>query len=91
LIRPTLTFAVVMTSIGGMQLFTEPMLFDTNVQDAGGGAAAQFQTINMYIYRIAWKYYNLGYAAALSWALFLVIVVLAGAGALLTNRIGGRK
>lgn len=91
MIRPAIIFSAVMSSIGGLQLFTEPMLFDTNVSDAAGGADGQFQTINMYIYRIAWKSMNLGYAAALSWLLFVVIVVVASINALITNRIGGRK
>ena len=91
LIRPAIVFAVVMSSIGGLQLFTEPLLFDLNVADAGGGADGQWQTVQMYIFRVAWRNMNLGYAAALSWILFLIIVVVAATFSLLTNRIGGRK
>ena len=56
---------------------------------ASGGSAHQFQTIAQLIYKVGWKDLNLGYAAAMSWALFLLILIVAGINALLTKRIGG--
>ncbi|MDQ1294054.1 MAG: cellobiose transport system permease protein [Actinomycetota bacterium] len=91
MIRPAIVFAMVMTTIGGLQLFTEPLLFGDNVANAYGGSLHQFETISLYIYRTGWLEYDLGYAAAMSWALFVIIVVVAGINAALTNRIGGRK
>jgi cellobiose transport system permease protein len=91
LIRPTIVFTAVIATIGMMQLFTEPLLFDSNPSSAGGGSAGQFQTVAMLIYKTGWKDLNLGYAGAMSWFMFVIIVVLAGINAILTNRIGGRK
>ncbi len=34
MIRPVVIFTVVLSTIGGLQLFTEPMLFDLNAQTA---------------------------------------------------------
>ena len=48
LIRPTILFTVIMSTIGGMQLFTEPLLF--NYGRIQGGSLREFQTVAMYIY-----------------------------------------
>jgi len=91
LIRPTIVFTAVIATIGMMQLFTEPLLFDTNPASASGGSAGQFQTVAMLIYKTGWKDLNLGYAGAMAWVMFVIIVVLAGLNAILTNRLGSRK
>lgn len=89
MIRPVVIFTVVLSTIGGLQLFTEPMLFDLNAQAATGGANREWQTIAQLIYKVGWRELNLGYAAAMSWALFLIIVIVAAMNALITNRLGG--
>ncbi|MEH0818706.1 MULTISPECIES: carbohydrate ABC transporter permease [unclassified Micromonospora] len=92
MIQPVIVFTVVLSTIGGLQLFTEPMLFDLNSQAATGGPDGEWQTIAQLIYKVGWKDLNLGYAAAMSWALFLIILVVAGLNTLLTNRLsGGRR
>jgi cellobiose transport system permease protein len=91
MIRPVVIFTVVLSTIGGLQLFTEPMLFEQNAQAATGGANGEWQTIAQLIYKVGWKNLNLGYAAAMSWALFLIIVLVAAFNAYLSNRLGGGK
>ncbi len=91
MIKPTLIFTVVLATIGQMQLFTEPLLFNEKVSDATGGTDGQFNTVALLIYKVGWKDLNLGYAAAMAWALFLMIVVLASINAFLTHRTGSRK
>ncbi|XTZ13329.1 carbohydrate ABC transporter permease [Micromonospora echinospora] len=91
MIRPVVIFTVVLSTIGGLQLFTEPMLFDSNPALGNGGDDHQWRTIAQLIYKVGWRDLNLGYAAAMSWALFLVILVVAAANALITNRLGGGK
>ncbi|MFV2010558.1 MULTISPECIES: carbohydrate ABC transporter permease [unclassified Micromonospora] len=91
MIRPVVVFTVILSTIGGLQLFTEPMLFEQNSQAATGGSNGQFQTIAQLIYKVGWKDLNLGYAAAMSWALFLIIVIIAAVNALVANRLGGGR
>ena len=91
MIQPVVVFTVILSTIGGLQLFNEPMIFDENPQSATGGSAHQFQTIAQLIYKVGWKDLNLGYAAAMSWALFLIILIVAGINASLTKRIGGDR
>ena len=45
MIRPTIIFTVVVSTIGGLQLFTEPFLFQPVKNGAMGGSARQYQTI----------------------------------------------
>jgi cellobiose transport system permease protein len=76
LIQPTILFTVIISTIGGMQLFTEPLLF--NYGRVRGGSLNEFQTVAMYIYETTFtNNYNVGRGAAISWVLFLVIMIFA--------------
>ena len=74
MIRPTLIFVVITSTIGGLQIFTEPKLFDGRTN---GGGNRQFQTIVLYLYELAFPRRDFGRAAATAWILF-VIIILAG-------------
>ena len=91
MIQPVVIFTVVLSTIGGLQLFNEPMLFDENPALARGGSDHQWQTMAQLIYEVGWRDLNLGYAAAMSWALFLIILVVAAINATLTRRFGGGR
>ena len=91
MIQPVVLFTVILSTIGGLQLFNEPMLFDENPALANGGYDHQWRTIAQLIYKVGWRDLNLGYAAAMSWALFLIILVVAAINAIATRRLGGGK
>jgi cellobiose transport system permease protein len=74
MIRPTLIFVVITSTIGGLQIFTEPKLFDGRTN---GGGNRQFQTIVLYLYELAFPRRDFGRASATAWILF-VIIILAG-------------
>ncbi|WP_018253436.1 carbohydrate ABC transporter permease [Salinispora mooreana] len=72
LLRPTFIFVVILATIGGMQLFTEPLLFANG--NIIGGTQRDFQTLAMYMYEMGITNLNsAGYGAAVAWALFLII------------------
>jgi cellobiose transport system permease protein len=73
MLRPTFLFTVIVSTIGGLQLFTEPLLFGNG--KAAGGTTHQFQTLTMYMYTEAFDGYRFGYASAIAWAVFLIIVL----------------
>lgn len=87
MLRPTLIFVVVTSTIGGLQIFTEPKLFADMPGSNNGGAEHQYQTVTLYLYQSGFETGNLGYASAIAWALFLVIIIFAVANFLLTKRI----
>lgn len=89
MIRPTIIFTVIVSTIGGLQLFTEPYLFQPIKQGALGGSGRQYQTISMYLYEkfIGSAQFKFGYAAAIAWCLFLIIVLISIVNFLLVRRI----
>jgi cellobiose transport system permease protein len=89
MIRPTIIFTVIVSTIGGLQLFTEPYLFQPIKQGALGGSGRQYQTISMYLYEkfLGSSQFKFGYAAAIAWCLFLIIVVISIINYLFVSRI----
>jgi len=69
-------FTAIISTIGGMQLFTEPLLFGYGIPR--GGADNEYQTLAMYIYQTTFtRNFDVGRGSAMSWLLFLFILVLA--------------
>ncbi|HKN56569.1 MAG TPA: sugar ABC transporter permease [Amycolatopsis sp.] len=91
LLRPTLIFVTITSTIGGLQIFTEPKLFDAMPGSNNGGSTNQFQTVTLYLYQSAFENYNLGYASAIAWILFVVIAAIALVNFFLTGRLAGRR
>ena len=77
MLRPTIIFTVIISTIGGLQLFTEPYLFQPVQSGSTGGSGRQYQTVAMYLYEKAFggTQFDFGYAAAIAWCLFLFIAV----------------
>ncbi|WP_236793701.1 carbohydrate ABC transporter permease [Amycolatopsis sp. GM8] len=88
MLRPTLIFVVITSTIGGLQIFTEPKLFDAMPGSNNGGSTHQFQTVTLYMYQSGFESFDLGYASAIAWVLFLLIVVIAVLNFLITRRMG---
>jgi len=93
MIRPTVIFTAIVSTIGGLQLFAEPLLFDaTNSLTTGtGGSDRQFQTLTMYLYEKGFTLFDSGYASAVAWVLFLIVVVMALINLGLTRRLVSGK
>jgi len=72
-LRPTLIFVIITSTIGGLQIFDEPRMYD---QYGTGGANNQWLTITLWLYDIGWGRWDFGRAAALAWILFLIILVI---------------
>ncbi len=72
-LKPTLIFVIITATIGGLQIFDEPRVFD---QFGRGGAGQQWLTITLYLYDIGWGQWNFGRAAAMAWILFLIILAI---------------
>lgn len=70
-LAPTTFFILVMSFIGGLQGGFEQARVMTN-----GGPAATTTTLSYHIYTKAFEEFQIGYASAVSWALFALIFVL---------------
>jgi ABC-type sugar transport system permease subunit len=69
LLRPVLLFVIVINIIGGFQLFGQTFIV------THGGPEHVTRSIVQYIYEKGFQDYRLGYSAAMSWLLFVVIAV----------------
>jgi cellobiose transport system permease protein len=89
MLRPTIIFTVIISTIGGLQLFTEPYLFEPLKQAATGGSGRQYQTVSMYLYEKAFggSEFKFGYASAIAWSLFLMTILFSLFNFLLVRRI----
>ena len=77
-LRPMIYFGVTLSVIGGLQLFEEPFI----LTGGRGGSDQAGMTSAMYLYGMAFDFNDFGAASAMSWMLFVVVVVLTW----LTNR-----
>jgi multiple sugar transport system permease protein len=81
MISPTTFFILVMSIIAGFQ----GGFMTANVM-TGGGPAGSTTTIEYYLYQTAFEKFNMGYASAIAWFLFAVILILT----LITWKLGGK-
>jgi multiple sugar transport system permease protein len=72
MLTPVIFFNLVMGVIGAFQFFT-PAYIMTN-----GGPEDSTQFYALYLFSRAWRYLDMGYASAMAWVLFLVVVVFTG-------------
>ena len=70
MISPTLFFNLIMGIIGSFQVFTSSF-----IMTQGGPANASLFYV-LYLYQKAFKYLQMGYACALAWILFAIILAL---------------
>jgi multiple sugar transport system permease protein len=70
LLTPTIFFNLVMAIIGSFQVFTQSFVM-TN-----GGPANATLTYVLYLYRNAFEFFKMGYASALAWILFFILLAM---------------
>jgi multiple sugar transport system permease protein len=81
MISPVILFNLIMGIIGTLQYFTVPYVMTPQGQPA---RSAYFYT--MYLYDNAFVYLKMGYASAMAWILFMIIILLTGLALRLTAR-----
>ena len=77
MISGALFFVVIINTIASLQLFSEvyTIFFGQQTgQSASGESAALFYVV--YLFRQAFEFFNMGYASALAWVLFVVIGII---------------
>ncbi len=70
MLTPVIFFNLVMGVIGAFQYFTNAYII------TAGGPDDSTMFYALYLFNRAWKYLDMGYASAMAWILFLVVVVL---------------
>lgn len=70
MISPVIFFNLVMGIIGSFQVFTQAYV----MTNGGPNNASLFMVL--YLYRNAFQYFSMGYASAIAWILFMIIMAL---------------
>jgi multiple sugar transport system permease protein len=70
MLRPTMLFLTVLTTIGFLQVFEEPFVMTQ------GGPLNKTLPISMYVYQQGFNFFHQGYASAMAYTLFVVIAAI---------------
>ena len=70
MLSPYIFFNLIMGIIGTMQIFTQAYIMTK------GGPDDSTMFYAYYLFNNAFRYFKMGYASALAWILFLIILVL---------------
>ena len=68
LLRPTMLYATVITTIGYLNVFEEPFVMTQ------GGPSDATLTVSLDMYREGFNFFHMGYASAMAYVLFVVIM-----------------
>jgi multiple sugar transport system permease protein/raffinose/stachyose/melibiose transport system permease protein len=71
MLRPTILFMTVITTIGYLQLFEEPFVM------TGGGPLDSTLSVTMYMYQQGFTFFHQGYASAIAYVLFVIVAFVA--------------
>ena len=83
-IRNTITFVLIMGTIGGLQVFAEPLTYGGSYI---GGSSRQFSTLTLYLFEKAFLDYRWGYAAAVGIFITFIVLIISAINFWLTRRI----
>ncbi|GAA2214216.1 sugar ABC transporter permease [Nonomuraea monospora] len=85
-LRPVIVFTIVTSTIGGLQIFTEPLLASRSAP-LTCGPVRQCQTLTLFLYEQGFGQFQFGYGAAIGVALFVLIIAVAALNYVLSARI----
>src|SRR6186997_2005927 len=71
LLRPTILFMTVITTIGYLQLFEEPFVM------TDGGPLDKTLSVSMYMYQQGFEFFHQGYASSIAYVLFVIVAIVA--------------
>lgn len=76
MVSPALFFQLIIAVIGTLQIFTQAYVLAGRNQSSFGGVRNSLLFFVPYLYLNAFRFFKLGYASAMAWVLFIVIVII---------------
>lgn len=75
-ISPVTLFQLIMGLIGSFQYFTQAYMFSTGAAyQVSGGPSNSMLFYSLYLYQNAFSFLKMGYASAMAWILFIIVVI----------------
>lgn len=87
MLKPTIIFTVIISTIGGLQLYAEPLLFNGGANAFLGGTLRQSQTVTMYLMEQFYGKFEYGDMATVAWLLFVLILIFSAVNYVITSRL----
>jgi multiple sugar transport system permease protein len=78
MLSPTIFFIVVTNVIGAFQVFTSAYVVSQTAGSAAGDPAQSLLFYEVYLYERAFRNLEMGYASALAWILFAIVMAITG-------------
>ncbi|MFJ5303663.1 carbohydrate ABC transporter permease [Streptomyces sp. NPDC088350] len=78
MLRPVLLFVLVISTVTGLQSFSEPQVLLQNTSNDStfaGGPGHSGQTMVLYFFQQTFDNNDFGYGAAVAWGIFLVVII----------------
>jgi cellobiose transport system permease protein len=87
-LRNTITFVLIVGTIGGLQVFAEPLILGGSYN---GGDSGQFSTLTLFLYDQAFVAYKWGYAASVGIMITVIVAIVSVINFFVTRRLAGEK
>jgi cellobiose transport system permease protein len=85
-LRNTITFVLIVGTIGGLQVFAEPLILGGSYN---GGDSGQFSTLTLFLFDQAFVAYKWGYAAAVGIMITVIVAIVSLINFVITRRLAG--
>jgi cellobiose transport system permease protein len=85
-LKNTITFVLIVGTIGGLQVFAEPQQLG-----ADGGSTKQFLTLTLFLYNQAFLNNKYGYAAAVGIAITFIVLLISAINFFITRKIASES
>lgn len=87
-LKNTITFVLIVGTIGGLQVFAEPLTLGGNFN---GGDSRQFSTLTLFLYEQAFVNNRWGYAAAIGIMITVIVIIISAINFGITRRISSEE
>ena len=87
-LKNTITFVLIVGTIGGLQVFAEPLTLGGTMD---GGSTRQFSTLTLYLYEQAFINNKWGYAAAVGILITFIVLIVSGINFMITRRLASEE
>jgi cellobiose transport system permease protein len=85
-LRNTITFVLIVGTIGGLQVFAEPLILGGSYN---GGDSGQFSTLTLFLFEQAFVAYKWGYAAAIGIMITVIVAIVSVINFYNTRKLAG--
>ena len=87
-LRNTITFVLIVGTIGGLQVFAEPLILGGSFN---GGDSGQFSTLTLFLFEQAFVAYKWGYAAAIGIMITVIVAIVSVINFFITRKLAGES